>query len=148
MHVDIDIDVEVTEKLTQSLLTSFVILLKMFLQLTYSLITGPAIVALDASGSPEEVLETAVQCLEHHHVFIRDDSPAPLPAFTSADQGAGRSDYDMPTDESHEQYIAGEEYADNRKSAASSRRSSMYGGGRENKRQSMGVYGAMLKMDW
>lgn len=118
------------------------------IQLAYSLITGPAIAALDASGSPEEVLETTVQCLEHHSIFIRDDSLSPLPTFTTSGGHSGAlSGYDLPMNDSHDQYIAGEEYVDNRKSTSSLRRSSIYGG-RESKRQSMGVYGAMLKMDW
>ena len=103
--------------------------------------------ALDASGSAAEVLDTALQCLQQHGIILRDESSPPLPYPSGGEENI------TPLSPSHvkghtkddELYIADEDsFADNR---ASCRRSSFYGG-RSNKRESMGIYGAMLKMDW
>lgn len=119
--------------------------------------------ALDASGSAEEIFDTSLQCLEEYQIYIRDENtPVFRPPHSSPqrwlapEENVPSTEHAMSGDPvedtfgdlvgTSQLYIADEDFVDNRRSSA--RRSSMYKGAGSNRRQSMGVYGAMLKMDW
>jgi hypothetical protein len=113
-------------------------------QLIHSKVKGPQFVAIDASGSQEDVLETVLQCCEGHGLYLRKDhntvknavtghdgAPTALnrPTATATMCSEGEHNEDSPI-------IINLSDADPPSGGDSSRR--------ESKRQSMGWYGAFM----
>lgn len=104
------------------------------IQFVHSRVTGPLFTAVDASGTPQEVLETVLECCSSYGVNVLSPTHVRDDIYTEKTQ----QDHDCPTEQSL--FISFDDEASSR----SKKESHSTKEWRRKSRQSMGWYGAFM----
>lgn len=121
---------------------SHVLILWVVWQLTHSKVTGPQFAAIDASGSEEDVLETALQCCQSHGVPLRR---LPVPGRNGvAEEDSNRPCTKACTNQDHDSEGEGAIVINLSDAPLSRQHSDASESSTSGTRQSMGWYGAFM----